>query len=220
MNLVKELKPNSSLIWDLPLRFWHWLLAICIGTSLFTGIAGGIDTIEVHQYSGITIVALIVFRITWGIWGAVYARWRWYVTTPTQIVSYFRGRLRNCIHTPPGIALVLMLLITICLQSTTGLFMTDDIFFEGPLHQFASSDVAETSRFLHVRVWQLIAALVGVHLTAHLVYGLVLRNPAPLSMFTGRKPIQTTDTTFKRTSLVVSLVCALVTFTTLVYYSR
>lgn len=216
---MNDSKSKSSLIWDLPLRCWHWLLAACIATSLYTGLAGGIETIQIHQYSGISVVALIVFRLTWGIWGALYARWRWYLTTHTRILDYFRGNLPNSIHTPPGIALVVLLLIAIATQSVSGLFMTDDIFFEGPLYQFASSEVADTSRILHVRIWQLIAALVTVHVLAHLVYALILKNPTPLSMFTGKKPVIAPSTEYKTGNLVLSLVCTAVTFAILVYYS-
>ena len=217
---MKPKKSHSALIWDIPLRCWHWLLTISVATSLLTGLFGDIDTIKLHQYSGITVVALIVFRITWGIWGAVYARWHWYTTTPSKILSYFRGRLEDCIHTPPGIALVLLLLAAIALQSTSGLFMTDDIFFEGPLHQFASAALADTARFMHTRLWQLIAALIGVHLTAHLIYGLVLRDPTPLSMFTGHKRIDVSSTHFRTVYLILSLLSGLLSFTILVYYSR
>ena len=211
---------NRPVIWDLPLRCWHWLLAVSVGTSLYTGLVGGVDTIEIHRYSGISVVTLIVFRLTWGIWGAVYARWRWYVTTPKKILAYFRGSLGDSVHTPPGIALVLLLTTAIALQAISGLFMTDDIFFEGPLYQFASPEVADTSRFVHIRIWQVILALVGVHLLAHLVYAVALKSPIPMSMFTGRKPVAATDTYYGASNLTISLVLAITTFAVLVYYSR
>ena len=174
---------------------------------------------SVHLYSGVAAVALMVFRLTWGIWGALYARWRWYFTTPWEVLGYFRGQLRHRVHTPPGIALAVMLLTAITIQSLSGLFMTDDVFFEGPLHRFASPEVVDTSRVLHHRVWMVIVALVSMHLLAHLTYALLLRSATPLSMFTGRKPLVAPATEHKIGNLILSVVCAVATFASLLYYA-
>jgi cytochrome b len=33
-------------IWDLPTRLFHWLLALLVGTSFYTGLTGGFDIMD------------------------------------------------------------------------------------------------------------------------------------------------------------------------------
>ena len=179
---------RGPVIWDWPLRIWHWLFAACIAFSLYSGLKGDISLMEAHQRSGLMLLGLLVFRLGWGLWGGRYARWSNYRTTPTAFAAHFRRQGGKAAHTSPGIALAAVLMTATALQVGTGLFATDDIFNEGPLHKHAAEGFADAANWIHHRLHWLILATVGVHLTAHAVYGLVLRNPTPLAMFTGRKP--------------------------------
>ena len=81
-----------------------------------------------------------------------------------------------------------MLIAATAVQVGTGLFATDDIFTEGPLYDYASAEFARVANWIHHRLHWLILGGLGVHLTAHAVYGFVLRDRTALAMFTGRKP--------------------------------
>jgi len=50
------------------------------------------------------------------------------------------------------------------------------------------SDTARLMTRIHHRVFWVILALVATHLSAHVVYAL-RKDPTPLSMFTGKKPV-------------------------------
>ena len=69
------------------------------------------------------------------------------------------------------------------------LVTTDDIFTEGPLHQYVSDELARTASWIHHRLHWLVLGAGVVHLAAHAVYAL-LRDPTPLAMFTGRKRLE------------------------------
>ena len=184
------MKNHGPVIWDWPLRVWHWLFGAGIAFSLYTGLKGDITLMEWHQRSGLMLLGLLVFRLGWGLWGGRYARWRNYWTTPAEFVDHFRPagtRRAGAAHTSPGIALAAVLLAAACVQVGTGLFATDDIFTEGPLHGHVSDEFASAADWVHHRLHWLILGAVGVHLAAHAIYGLVLRNPTPLAMLTGRK---------------------------------
>ena len=181
--------PNKTLVWDWPLRIWHWAFAGVVLFSLATGLIGDIGLLEWHIRSGTLALGLLAFRIGWAIWGGLYARLRNYRTTPHAILNHFRGRNPPATHTAPGIALVVLLLLVVALQVGTGLFATDEIFTEGPLRQWVSIEFARNATFIHNRAHWLIVALVSTHVTAQIVYGAVLRDPTPLSMFTGRKAL-------------------------------
>ena len=177
-------------IWDWPLRLWHWAFAGFIGFSLYSGLAGDIGLLEWHQYSGLVLLGLLVFRVGWGLWGGRYARFSHYRTTPGAFLDHFRRRGRPGPHTSPGIAMTLALLAVATVQVASGLFATDDIFNEGPLRRYVSTEFARGATWVHHRAHWLILALVAVHLTAHAAYAFVLRDRTPLAMFTGRKPMR------------------------------
>ena len=182
------MKDQGPVIWDWPLRIWHWLFACAIAFSLYSGLQGDIGLMAWHQRSGLLLLGLLVFRLGWGLWGGRYARWGNYWTTPLQFVDHFRGRGTKSAHTSPGIALAAMLIAATAVQVGTGLFATDDIFTEGPLYDYASTEFARVANWIHHRLHWLILGGLSVHLMAHAVYGLVLRDRTPLAMFTGRKP--------------------------------
>lgn len=182
-------------IWDWPLRLWHWAFAALLVFSLATGLIGDIGLMDWHQRSGLALLGLLAFRLGWAAWGGLHARWRWYWTTPAAFIDHFRGHPGNSAHTSPGIALALLLFAAAALQVTSGLFASDDIFVEGPLHGLASEGLADAASWLHHRLHWLIIAAIGVHLLAHAIYGFALRDPTPLAMFTGRKPLAATPAT-------------------------
>ena len=143
--------------------------------------------LEWHQRSGLVLLGLVVFRMGWGLWGGRYARLTHYWTTPRAFVDHFLRRGEPKAHTSPGVALAVVLVLAVAVQVGTGLFATDDIFNEGPLNRYVSNEFARTATWIHHRVHWLVLGAGVVHLTAHAVYGLMLRDPTPLAMFTGRK---------------------------------
>ena len=203
-------------IWDLPLRMWHWLFGGAILTALATGLIEPLYSIAVHQWAGISVVALLVFRLTWGFWGATYARWTHYWTTPRKFVDHFLRRSEASSHTAPGIVLVVILMLGALTQAVTGLFMTDDIFFDGPLHDTIEDSTFEWIYAIHHNAWRVVIAAVGVHLVAHLIYGVVLRDPIPLSMVTGQKQVALSPTVTPWLRASFSLGAGVVTFVVLV----
>ena len=190
-----------SRVWDLPIRLWHWLFAGCVLFSLYTGLAGDFSLMEWHQRSGYAIIALLLFRLGWGVWGGLYVRFRHYVTTPRAIVAHFAPRWGGApsasapprAHTAPGIALVVLLFLAVLVQAITGLFATDDIFINGPLRKYVDAEIAGAMNWMHHRAFRLVIVLVATHLVAHVVYG-AMRSPTPLSMVTGRKAVDLPDT--------------------------
>ena len=199
-------------VWDLPLRIWHWLFGGAVLTALATGLIEEFDSIIVHQWAGISVVCLLVFRLTWGFWGGVYARWSKYSTTPRKILLHFLRRGQLTPHTAPGIVLALVLMLAALAQSVSGLFMTDDIFFDGPLFRYIDDATADTLSGIHHNAWRVVLGAVGLHLVAHLIYGLVLRDSTPLSMITGKKDVTLAPASNSWYGAALSVVIASVVF--------
>ncbi len=195
--------PAVTLVWEWPLRLWHWLFALCIVGSLGTGLSGDVGLLEWHLRFGYWVLGLLLFRLLWAIWGGRYARFSSYATSPRRIVAYFRGDWAGSAHTPPGAALVLLLLLLATLQAVAGLFSSDEIFTEGPLARHAPAFVVTFMTAAHHRIFWCIIAAIAVHLAGHLVYGL-RRDPAPLSMFTGRKAVAVPPTDQRWAAAIVT----------------
>ena len=79
--------------------------------------------------------------------------------------------------------------VTCLLQAFTGLLTSDDIFTEGPLVDHADESLVDIAGAVHTRLYWVLLALIGAHITAIAWYGFRRRDPLALSMFTGRKQV-------------------------------
>jgi cytochrome b len=189
----------GTLVWDWPLRIWHWAFALVVTGSLGTGLYGDIAFMEWHMRLGYGALGLLLFRIGWALWGGRYARIASFRATPASFIAHFRGitALRGigaaAPRTAPGVVLAVALMALVTVQAVSGLYTTDDIFTDGPLVRHGSAGTLALMSFLHHRVFWGVLGLVGVHLLAQLIYGL-RRDPTPLSMFTGRKRVSAIPT--------------------------
>jgi cytochrome b len=178
----------GTLIWDWPLRIWHWGFALVVTGSLVTGLMGDISLMEWHMRLGYAALGLLLFRAGWALWGGRYARLSSFRVSPQSFVAHFRRAGLPAPRTAPGVLLTLALILVVVLQAVTGLYTTDDIFTDGPLVRHASRDTIALMSAVHHRAYWAVLGLIAVHLLAHVIYGL-RRDPTPLSMFTGRKPV-------------------------------
>jgi len=183
------LRAPLKLVWDWPLRVWHWAFALTVTGSLTTGLLGDLALMEWHLRLGYVALGLLAFRLGWALWGPLYARLSAFRPSPRGFVAHFRGRGVTEPRTAPGSALALLLVLAVGVQAASGLFTSDEIFTEGPLVRHASGETVDAMSFLHHRVFWVVLGLIGTHLTAHAIYA-ARRDPTPLGMFTGRKPVR------------------------------
>ena len=71
---------KQFLIWDLPLRIFHWLFAFTMIASWYTSDQDH-DLIELHLQLGYFALGLIVFRLLWGLVGSKHARFFYFLPT-------------------------------------------------------------------------------------------------------------------------------------------
>lgn len=105
------------LVWDAPVRVFHWLMAACFAGAYLT--AGEEGWGDVHQTLGYTMGGLVVFRIAWGFAGTRYARFASFVRGPGAIAACLRGMprgwgKRHIGHSPAGaVSIIALLLLTL-----------------------------------------------------------------------------------------------------------
>lgn len=179
----------AQLIWDLPLRLFHWLLAALVVASMVTGTLGG-NALEWHMRSGYAILTLLVFRLWWGFWGGHHARFATFVRGPAAIVRYLRGQWsERAGHNPLGALSVVAMLGLLLVQGVIGLFANDDVLAEGPLYRLVSKETSDWLTGLHQRNFYALAALLGLHVAAVSYYRLVKRDDLIRPMITGHRGV-------------------------------
>jgi cytochrome b len=190
----EDMKPPDDepiLVWDLATRLFHWLLVTLVITSFFTAYTGG-AWMPTHMQSGVAILGLLVFRITWGFVGGRYARFSSFVRGPMVVLGYARSLLRHDApkqlgHNPMGGWSVLAMLIALMVQAVTGLFANDDIFTKGPLYPWVGKATSDRLTHIHHLNHDVLLGLVSLHVTVVLFYLIIKHDNLILPMLTGRK---------------------------------
>ena len=179
-------------VWDLPTRAFHWLLALTAVASVVSAKIGG-NAMDWHLRFGTLMLALLGFRLLWGLVGGHWSRFASFLYAPGAAWRYLRGRSRTdehhaVGHSPLGSLSVWALLFFLSLQVATGLVADDEIFTVGPLNRFVSRAVASGATSWHKNPgeWILIA-LVALHVLAVLYYTLVRRKNLVGPMIHGDK---------------------------------
>jgi len=157
-------------VWDLPLRLFHWLLVFCIVGSLISVNLGG-NAIEWHARFGYCILTLLLFRITWGFIGSTHARFTSFFPTRQGLLNYLQGKGPEYLgHNPLGALSVFALLFALSLQVATGLFVDDEIAFQGPFAKYVSNATVSLLSRIHEANQVVIYILIAIHIAAIIYY--------------------------------------------------
>ncbi|WP_284616074.1 cytochrome b/b6 domain-containing protein [Aquabacterium humicola] len=170
-----ELRPVR--VWDLPTRLFHWTLALAIVGLLITSKIAG-NALVWHMRLGLLVLALLVFRLLWGVVGGHWSRFARFAYAPSTTLRYLRGEHRagdhfDVGHNPLGAFSVFAMLGILVVQVATGLFANDEIATTGPLNRFVSEStgIALTSWHKGPGQWTIIV-LVVLHIGAIVFYRL------------------------------------------------
>ena len=180
-------------VWDLPTRVFHWVLAASVIGSVVTAKVGG-NAMVWHFRLGELALALLAFRLLWGVCGGHWSRFGAFVYGPGALLRYLRGAPRpedrfDIGHSPLGSLSVWALLVLLLVQVGTGLVADDEIANVGPLNRFVSGATASAATGYHKEVGEwLLIALVALHVAAVLFYLLVRRRNLVAPMLHGDKP--------------------------------
>jgi len=174
-------------------RAFHWTLAALVATSWVSAEIGG-NAMQLHEWSGFTILTLMLFRLLWGFLGGTHARFKAFVRGPHEVKAYAASLLRgrphfHAGHNPLGGWMILALLTSLLVQAGTGLFANDDIMAEGPLAKHVSKQTSDLLSKVHEINFDLLLALILLHVAAVLYYLVVKHDNLIAPMITGRKDL-------------------------------
>lgn len=180
--------------WDLPTRLFHWALVTLVVMAYVSRRWGDNDLVW-HKWNGYAILVLVVWRVMWGFTGSSTARFKSFFYWPWVAAGYGLDFLRNkprhfLGHNPLGGSVVFAMLGIVGLQAMLGLFSYDDHTSNagGPLSGKVSDAAWALATKWHLRVFDMILAIVALHILANLVYLLWKGENLIKPMITGRKP--------------------------------
>ena len=190
-------KIEKHLIWDLPLRIFHWLLVLSIAAAWYTSEQDN-GLIEYHLLTGYFVLGLITFRIVWGFLGTTHSKFINFFPSLNKVIIYIQSfkqakPLNYPGHNPLGSLMVFFMLTIILLQAVSGLFMNDDIFTSGPYYGSVDTELESVFVFIHRNGFNLILAAILFHICAVIFYERVKKQALVLSMLTGKKSAKLVD---------------------------
>lgn len=175
---------GTTVLWDVPTRLFHWLLVLAILLAWWTAEEGHMDW---HEYIGISVLGLLIFRIIWGFIGSPASRFTDFLRGPGTVIAYMRGTLQRAPvgHNPLGGWSVVALISLLLCQSISGLFNGDDILFDGPLRHLVSSEWQDRFGVMHEVAFNGLLALILLHVLAVLWHQLRHKEPLIQAMIKG-----------------------------------
>lgn len=165
------------LVWDLPVRVFHWMLVICFAGAWLSSESERLQLI--HYAFGYTACLLVLIRLVWGLIGTRYARFSQFLKGPKAVFEHFIAMLRghphqDVGHNPAGGLVMMFLMLLILLIGLSGYFTVKELF-------------GDLSSGIHESVANLALALVILHILAALVMSLLEKQNLVRSMVTGKK---------------------------------
>jgi len=179
-------------VWDLPTRWFHWLLVICVVGLFVTGNMGGY-MMTWHARFGFAVLTLVLFRLSWGFWGGHWSRFKQFDLHPKLSLTYVRNMQRGIHspqlgHNPLGAWSVCAVLLLLSLQIATGMVADDEISFTGPFNPWVSGSLVSWATWYHKAVGnKLLIAWFVLHMLAMLFHRWRFGENLVTAMFSGNK---------------------------------
>ena len=177
---VNAAASRKVLVWDAPVRVFHWLLVACFAGAYLT--AESERWRLVHVTLGYTMGGLVAFRVLWGLAGTRYARFSNFVRGPAAVARYLRSILRgepehHTGHNPAG-ALAILALLALAVAITASGWATFNDAGGKWLEEF------------HEVAANLMLAIVGVHVAGAVISSWLHRENLIGAMIDGRKQVR------------------------------
>ena len=174
------MEKSKLLVWDVPTRVFHWLLALSFAGAFVT--AESERYRDVHVALGYTVLGLVAFRLVWGLIGTRYARFWSFAYGPRSVLTYVkslftRSPQHHLGHNPAGSWAIYALLALSLLAGASGYATYNDI--GGHWMEDVHEAVANT-----------LLGVVFVHIAGVLVSSVLHRENLVRSMLTGYKSAQ------------------------------
>lgn len=187
----KPAPTQSVKVWDPWVRVFHWSIVVLLGVS-YASIQAG--RMQLHYLSGYAVLALVLFRIGWGIIGSDTARFARFLRSPIAALRHLAEFSRpepdrEIGHNAAGGWMVLVLIGLLLAQALTGLFADTGYGDYGPLAKSVSGETSDWLTGWHHAIFDGILIAVSLHVLAVAGYALLKGHDLVRPMVTGRKTL-------------------------------
>ena len=181
--------PRVVLVWDFPVRVFHWLIVALVAAAYATW---RLNWMVWHGWIGDAVLTLVLFRLLWGFFGGETARFSGFLTSPARAVQHLKSSLRRepdhqVGHNPAGGWMVVLLLALLLVETLSGLYVANDIADEGPLTEIVPAWAANAIASSHAIVWDALLAAIVLHVLAIAGFAAVKGQNLLRPMVTGTK---------------------------------
>lgn len=188
-------------VWDLPTRIFHWLVVAMVAVAWATSDEEG-TAFLIHALAGYAVLVALLFRITWGFFGGAYARFSNFLRSPSATFSYIkqlaaRKPTQYVGHNPLGGWMIIALLAVLGLVVVSGLFAEGSEGLAGPWAASAVGLSAQDWYEVHEFVFNVLLALVVLHIAGVIVDQLLTGDKLVRAMFTGKKRMRQQERTLE-----------------------
>ena len=123
----------------------------------------------VHVWAGYGLVALMVFRLVWGVFGSEYSRVVSFIYPPRDTIEHLRGLLllrppHYVGHNPTGALMVFALTGVLIALVATGLLVLGGEEKQGPLAAVIGYSVGSAAKRVHSWLTIVLLAMVAGHI--------------------------------------------------------
>lgn len=172
---------QGILVWDIPTRLFHWLLAASFAGAYITSESERLAAI--HVACGYSLLGLIGFRLIYGLVGSRYARFAEFVRGPGAVIGYLKsllaGRPQRFVgHNPAGAVAIVLLLGLGLATGASGFAMYNEL--GGPMVKDALEEVHEACA-------NAMLAVVVIHVLGVIASSVLHKENLARAMVTGRK---------------------------------
>ncbi len=186
-------KTKEISVWDPLVRIFHWTLVVSFFTAYFTED----DFQTIHTWAGYTIISLLLVRILWGFIGTKHAKFSDFIYSRKEIIQFikdvFSFKAKRYIgHNPAGGLMIFLLIISLIITTTSGLFLFAIEEGQGPLATLLSSDwnaLEGAFEEVHEFFANFTLFLVFVHVIGVLAESFIHQENLVKSMINGKKTI-------------------------------
>ncbi|MBX3360978.1 MAG: cytochrome b/b6 domain-containing protein [Phycisphaeraceae bacterium] len=172
----------QALVWDLPTRLFHWLLAAGFASAAFIALVVGDDgpLFPYHAIIGLTLALMVALRLVWGVIGSKHARFGSFLFGPAAVAEYLKGIVtgrgkRHIGHNPASAYAIFAMLALIAAMAVTGVMLGRGQESVKDLHEFCAYAML---------------AVVGVHVLGVLLHTARHRENITAGMLHGRKAVE------------------------------
>lgn len=195
------------LVWDVPVRLFHWLAAVLVAAAYVTL---KLNWMAWHIRFGEALLALVIARLLWGCFGSETARFRSFIASPAVALRHLRRLLRRepdvqVGHNPAGGWMVLLLLALLLVETLSGLYVNNEIADQGPLSELVPAWLANAISALHGLAWDALLAAVALHVLVIGLYAAVKGHDLLRPMITGYKQLPASAAAPTRAPVLVAL---------------